>query len=89
MPRVSLLQIKKLNNQKPSRIRPGFSLHGIGGFDKVAGAQVLGLPADHTLQMLVTVGKRGDAATLPDALREREAPNARKPLTTLAKRGSF
>ena len=67
----------------------GFSLHGIGGFDKVAGAQVLGLPADHTLQMLATVGKRGDAATLPDALREREAPNARKPLTTLAKRGSF
>ena len=42
----------------------GFSLHGIGGFDKVAGAQVLGLPADHTLQMLATVGKRGDAATL-------------------------
>jgi nitroreductase len=40
----------------------GFSLHGIGGFDKVAGAQVLGLPADHTLQMLATVGKRGDAA---------------------------
>jgi nitroreductase len=67
----------------------GFSLHGIGGFDKVAGAQVLGLPADHTLQMLATVGKRGDAAALPDALREREAPNARKPLSALAKRGSF
>jgi len=67
----------------------GFALHGIGGFNKEAGAQVLGLPADHTLHMLATVGKRGDAATLPDALREREAPNARKPLSALVKRGSF
>ena len=58
-------------------------------FNKEAGAQVLGLPADHTLQMLATVGKRGDAAMLPDALREREAPNPRKPLSALAKRGSF
>ena len=67
----------------------GFALHGIGGFNKEAGAQVLGLPADHTLHMLATVGKRGDAAALPDALREREAPNARKPLSALVKRGSF
>lgn len=67
----------------------GFALHGIGGFNKEAGAKVLNLPADHTLQMLATVGKRGDAATLPDALREREAPNARKPLSALASRGSF
>ena len=67
----------------------GFALHGIGGFNKEAGAKVLNLPADHTLQMLATVGKRGDAGTLPDALREREAPNARKPLTALVSRGSF
>lgn len=67
----------------------GFSLHGIGGFNKDTAAQILGLPSDHTMQMLATVGKRGDAAALPDALREREAPNARKPLSQLAKRGSF
>jgi nitroreductase len=67
----------------------GFALHGIGGFNKEVGAQVLNLPADHTLQMLATVGKRGDAATLPEGLRERELPNARKPLSALAKRGTF
>jgi nitroreductase len=67
----------------------GWSLHGIGGFNKEAGAQVLKMPADHSLQMLAAVGKRGDAAQLPDALKEREAPNARKPLSALAKRGSF
>jgi nitroreductase len=67
----------------------GWAVHGIGGFNKDAGAQVLNLPADHTLQMLAAVGKRGDAAELPDALREREAPNARQPLSRLAKRGSF
>jgi nitroreductase len=67
----------------------GWSMHGIGGFNKEAGAQVLNLPANHTLQMLAAVGKRGDAAQLPDALREREAPNARQPLSSLAKRGSF
>jgi len=67
----------------------GWSMHGIGGFNKEAGAQVLSLPADHSLHMLAAVGQRGDAAQLPDALREREAPNARHPLSRLAKRGSF
>jgi hypothetical protein len=67
----------------------GWSMHGIGGFNKEAGAQVLNLPADHSLHMLAAIGQRGDAAQLPDALREREAPNARHPLSRLAKRGSF
>ncbi len=67
----------------------GWAMHGIGGFDKEAGAQVLKMPEHHTLQMLAVVGKRGDASTLPDTLRQREAPNDRKQLSSLVKRGSF
>jgi len=67
----------------------GWCMHGIGGFNKEAGARVLNLPADHSLHMIAAVGQRGDAAQLPDALRAREAPNARHPLSDLARRGSF
>ena len=67
----------------------GWDLHGIGGFNKADGAQVLKMPAEHTLHMLAAVGKRGDPAALPDALRQRESPNARRTLSELAGRGSF
>lgn len=67
----------------------GWAMHGIGGFDKLAGAAVLHLPENHTLHMLAAVGKRGDATQLPDALQQRESPNDRKPLSTLSQRGSF
>ena len=67
----------------------GWAMHGIGGFDKEAGAQVLKMPEHHTLQMLAVVGKRGDASMLPDTLRQREAPNDRKQLGSLVKRGTF
>jgi nitroreductase len=67
----------------------GWDLHGIGGFNKDAGAQVLKLPVEHTLHMLAAVGQRGDPSALPDALRERESPNARRSLRELVGRGSF
>jgi hypothetical protein len=35
------------------------------------------------------VGKRGDASSLPDTLRQREAPNDRKQLGSLVQRGTF
>jgi hypothetical protein len=38
---------------------------------------------------LIAIGKRGDPSVLPDALRERESPNPRKPIRELAVRGKF
>ena len=54
-----------------------------------AGSEAAKPNAMHSLQMLAVIGRRGDAALLSDALREREAPNGRRPLTELAVRGSF
>ena len=67
----------------------GWAAHGMGGFDKEQAARAIRLPVEHSLQMLAVIGRRGDAALLSDALREREAPNGRRPLTELAVRGSF
>jgi nitroreductase len=67
----------------------GWDMHGIGGFNKDSGAQVLKLPQHHRLHMLAAVGQRGDPSTLPDALRERESPNARRPVSELTGHGSF
>jgi nitroreductase len=67
----------------------GFHAHAMGGFDHAVAAQALGLPEDHALHAVVAVGKLGDPAQLPEALRARETPSQRLPLAALAGRGKF
>lgn len=67
----------------------GLAAHAMGGFDAAALASAVGLPADHALQAVVAVGHPGAAADLPEALRSREVPNARRPVAETAFRGSF
>jgi nitroreductase len=67
----------------------GLSAHAMGGFDKAAAAAALGLPDGHEIHVLVAIGKKGDPAHLPEALRPREIPNPRQPLAELAARGQF
>lgn len=67
----------------------GFHAHAMGGFDHAVAAQALGLPEDHALHAVVAVGKLGDPARLPEALRARETPSLRLPLAALAGRGQF
>lgn len=67
----------------------GLAAHGMGGFDAAKLAPAIALPPHHTLHAVVAVGRQGDPATLPEALRAREMPNGRVPLTDLAHRGSF
>ena len=67
----------------------GWYVHALGGIDFVKASAAIALPAEHQLHALLAIGKRGDPSVLPDALRERESPNPRKPICELAVRGKF
>ena len=67
----------------------GWQLHGMVGFDKERAFAELNLPQGYRVEAAYAVGKVGDKATLPDALREREKPSERVPLSQLAFEGGF
>ncbi len=69
--------------------KEGWHTHGMAGFDRDALAAAIRLPADHAINAVVAIGKVGDPATLPDALRVREVPSQRRPLSETVLRGSF
>lgn len=70
--------------------RRGLYTHGMGGFDQAKSYEVLGVPeATHEVIAAFVVGRKGDPSTLPDELREREAPNTRKPHADVAHEGRF
>lgn len=59
----------------------GLHCHQMGGFDPSAAAAAFGIGEESECMAVIAVGKMGDAASLPDSLREREtAPRQRKPL---------
>src|SRR5256885_17232054 len=62
----------------------GLATHAMGGFSADAAREVLRLPEHLEPEVVIAVGWRGDAATLPDDLREREGPSPRKPLAELS-----
>jgi nitroreductase len=70
--------------------RRGLATHFMGGFDEAAAYDALGVPKDDYEAMAAfAVGHRGDPATLPENLRERETPSGRKDLARVAVEGRF
>ena len=67
----------------------GFFAHGMAGYDGPALASAIGLPANHVTHAVVAIGRQGDPATLPEALRARETPNGRLTLAETTHRGRF
>lgn len=63
--------------------------HAMGGFDKAAAAETLGLPEGHDLHVVVALGRKGTPELLPEAYRPREVPSTRLPLAEIARHGSF
>ena len=49
----------------------------------------LGLPEGCRLEAAFAIGRQGDKASLPEAMRAREEPNDRRPLAELAFEGGF
>lgn len=67
----------------------GYHTHGMTGVDFEKAAEVLGVPEGFRVEMAFVIGKQGDAAQLPEGLREREVASDRKPVSEIAFAGPF
>jgi nitroreductase len=67
----------------------GLAAHSMTGVDFDRATVELGVPEHCHLEAAVAVGRRGDPATLPDFLREREHPSGRRPVAEFAYAGNF
>ncbi len=67
----------------------GLHAHGMTGLDFDRAPAALGLPEGYRVEAAAAIGARGDAANLPEGLRQRETPSGRRPLSEIAFRGAF
>jgi nitroreductase len=67
----------------------GYVVHGMAGFDYARARTSLSVPADFNVEAMAAVGRPGPPEVLTDALRQREAPSARRPLSELVFEGGF
>lgn len=68
----------------------GLQVHQMRGFDVEKVKRDFGLPADHEPAAAIAVGRVGDPAALPEALRTREtAPRMRRPISDFAFAGDW
>lgn len=67
----------------------GLVAHGMEGFDYDKAKAELAIPADHSVEAMVAIGKLGKKEDLPKELQEREVPSDRKPLADLLYKGKF
>ncbi len=69
--------------------RMGYHAHGMVGFDMDRAFTELGVPIGYRVEQMIAVGRRSDPARLPEAVRAREQPNNRRPLSESAFEGPF
>ena len=67
----------------------GWAAHGMVGFDMDSTFAKLQVPEGYRVEAAIAIGRRGDKATLPEALQRLESPNGRLPLSKLAMEGRF
>ncbi|MCM2319601.1 MAG: nitroreductase family protein [Pseudomonas sp.] len=67
----------------------GWHTHAMTGFDKELARTELKIPDGYEIHAMVAVGKRGDAASLPEPLQARETPSPRLALEAIAAEGDF
>lgn len=69
--------------------RRGLSVHAMGGFNADMAREVLQVPDDYDLHVVLAIGYRGEVGALPAELQEREKPSARRPLEQSLYEGGF
>lgn len=67
----------------------GLVAHGMEGFDYDRARKELEIPDDYEVEAMVAIGRPGRKEDLPEALREREFPSARKSVSEIAFEGRF
>ena len=67
----------------------GLHAHAMAGFDRARAAEVLGNSDRFRIEAAIALGRIGDPASLPEPLRAREFPSARRPLSETVFIGSL
>ncbi len=67
----------------------GYHAHGMTGVDFDKARAELGVPDDFRIEAAVAIGRKGDPASLPEGLRDREVPSGRNPVAQFSAAGLF
>jgi nitroreductase len=67
----------------------GLVVHGMQGFDYERARTALNIPEGFAVEAMAAIGRPADPATLPEALREKEAPSDRRKLEQTICEGPF
>ncbi|MGE3690028.1 MAG: nitroreductase family protein [Novosphingobium sp.] len=67
----------------------GYHTHAMSGIDFENAVKELCIPDGFRLEAAFAIGRKASPERLPEGLREREAPSARKPLDQIAVAGNF
>lgn len=67
----------------------GLATHAMGGFDKEKAREVLNIPENFDLQVVIAIGYQGEIEGLPADLQSREKPSERRPLKETIFEGQF
>lgn len=67
----------------------GYQAHGMSGVDFERARAELGVPERYRIEAAAVVGRAGDPSTLPEKLRAREFPSARRAVEEFAFRGRW
>ena len=59
----------------------GWHTHGIGGFDRAAARERLGIADEFAIEAMVALGRQASLDTLDPEFHAGEAPNARRPIS--------
>lgn len=63
--------------------------HGMEGFDYEGLKKALNIPDSFKIEAMIAIGKAGNKESLPEALKEKEKPSLRKPLSDILAKGHF
>ena len=67
----------------------GLVVHGMEGFDYARARELLNVPDDYEIEMMIAVGKPGDARQLTGELLAMEKPSDRRATSEIAMEGGF
>ncbi len=70
-------------------VRSGWYAHGMVGFDMDRAFSELNVPKGYRVEAAIAIGRRADKSILPESLQQREFPNGRHKLETIALEGGF
>lgn len=70
-------------------VQNGLITHSMAGFNRGQARVALNIPDDYEPQAVIALGKRGDAAQLPEAVQAREVPSGRRPQNESFLEGRF